>query len=176
MFLNLINNGLRAYESQEYGGWAGRRKELSEEEKTAGFTAPYSMSATKDEVLPDFLPAIQNNFAARFNWSVTSKYEDANHEPVIEGPLQMTAAAGSTVKINVKVYDPDGDQVSLNWMQYQVGSYKGDVSIDDMAVASTSMAIPSDARSGDTIHLVLTAADNQTLSMTSYHRIILTIK
>ena len=176
MFLNLIGNGLRAYESQEYGGWAGRKKELSDEEKSAGYTAPYAMGATKDEVLPDFLPAVQNNFAARINWSVTSNYEDANHEPVIEGPLQLMADPGTTVDLNVNVSDPDNDQISLTWMQFKVGSYKGDISFDNPTAASTSIAIPSDARSGDTIHLVLTAADSQTLSMTSYHRIILTIK
>lgn len=176
MYLNLINNGLRAFEGQEYGGWAGRKKELSEEEKAAGSTAPYAMRSIKDEVLPNFLSAVQNNFAARMVWSVTSTYEDANHEPVIEGPLQLKAAAGSTVRLKVKVSDPDQDQLTVNWKQFKVGSYKGDVSVADPVTASTSVSIPSDARSGDTIHLVLTATDNQTPSMTRYHRIIITIK
>ena len=175
MFLNLIGNGLRAYLGQEYGGWAGRRKELSDEEKAAGYTAPYAMSRVKDEVLPDFLPAIQNNFAARLNWSVTSEYENANHEPVIEAPLEMKVAAGSTVKLNAHVSDPDNDVVSTSWMQFKVGSYKGDVSFASATDASTSVTIPSDANSGDTIHLILTATDNQEVPMTSYHRIILTI-
>ena len=176
MYLNLINNGLRAFEGQEYGGWAGRKKELTEEEKAAGFTAPYAMKTIKDEVLPDFLPAVQNNFAARMAWSVTPKFEDANHEPVIEGPLELAAVGGSTLKLEVKVSDPDNDQLTVNWHQYTVGSYKGEVSFADPANASTSVTIPSDAKSGDSIHLVLTATDNQTPSMTSYHRIIITIK
>jgi len=176
MYLNLIGNGLRADKGQEYGGWAGRKKELSDEEKTAGFTAPYAMGAKKDEVLPDFLPAIQNNFAARLNWSVTSEYSDANHEPVIEGPLEMRAAAGSTVKLDVNVSDPDENEFSTTWMQFKVGSYKGDVSFANSTDPSTSVSIPNDAVSGDTIHLILTATDNQTPSMTSYHRIILTIE
>ena len=134
------------------------------------------MRSAKDEVLSIFLPAIQNNFASRFAWSVTSKYEDANHEPVIEGPVQLRATAGSNVKLKVKVYDPDKDQVSMNWMQFKVGSYKGDVSFANPTDASTSVTIPSDAKSGDTIHLILTATDSQIPSMTSYHRIILTIK
>ncbi len=134
------------------------------------------MGAKKDEVLPDFLPAIQNNFAARLNWSVTSEYADANHEPVIEGPLEMTATAGSTVNLKVKVSDPDNDEVSTNWMQFKVGSYNGDVSFANSTDPSASVSIPNDAVSGDTIHLILTATDNQTPSMTSYHRIILTIE
>lgn len=176
MYLNLIDNGLRAHESQEYGGWAGRRRELSEEESAAGSTSPFSMRAVKDEVLPIFLPAIQNNFASRMAWSVTPRYEDANHEPIIEGPLELSVDAGSTVDLKVNVNDPDNDQVSLEWMQYKVGSYKGDVSFANPTATSTALTIPSDARSGDTIHLILTAMDNQTPSMTSYHRIIVTIK
>jgi hypothetical protein len=176
MYLNLINNGLRAFESQEYGGWAGRRKELTKEEKTAGFTSPFAMRTVRDEVLPNFLPAVQNNFAARMAWSVTSKFEDANHEPVIEGPQYLNAEAGSTVKLKVKVSDPDKDQLSVIWKQFKVGNYKGDVIFSEPLSATTSLEIPSDAAPGDTIHLVLTATDNQVPSMTRYHRIIITVK
>lgn len=176
MFLNLIDNGLRAYESQEYGGWAGRMKELSEEERSTGSTSPFAMGAVKDEVIPNFLPAIQNNFASRMAWSVASRYEDANHEPIIEGPIQLNADSGSTIDLKVNAYDPDNDILSLEWMQFKVGSYKGDVSFANPMAASTSLTIPSDANNGDTIHLILAATDNQTPSMTSYHRIIITIK
>lgn len=176
MFLNLIDNGLRAYESQEYGGWGGRKKELAEEEKAAGFTSTFAMRTIKDDVLPNFLPAIQNNFACRMNWSVTPKYENANHEPIIDGPLQLVAEAGSSVKLKVKVYEPDHDQLSVHWQQFKVGSYKGDVTFVNPSTASTSVSIPCDALSGDTIHLIMTATDNQTPSMTHYHRIIITIE
>ncbi|WP_297095681.1 DUF1593 domain-containing protein [uncultured Draconibacterium sp.] len=175
MFLNLIANGLRAHEGQEYGGWAGRRKELSEEEKAAGYTAPYAMRRVKDEVLPDFLPAIQNSFAARLIWSVTSEYDDANHEPVIEGPLEMSAAAGSTVNLEFEVSDPDKDPVSTNWMQFKVGSYKGDVSFASPTSASTSIVVPQDAEPGQTIHLILQAEDKGEPVLTHYHRLIITV-
>lgn len=176
MYLNLIANGLRAFESQEYGGWAGRKKNMTEEETRDGFTAPFAMRATKDEVLPNFIAAVQNNFACRMAWSVTPNYEDGNHEPIIEGPLQLNATAGSTMKLKVKVSDPDDDIVELNWMQFKVGSYQGDVTFDNPTVANTIVAIPADAKTGDTIHLVLTATDNRTPSMTHYHRIVITIK
>ncbi|MDX8339772.1 DUF1593 domain-containing protein [Draconibacterium sp. IB214405] len=175
MYLNLIGNGLRAHEGQEYGGWAGRKKELSEEEKAAGYTAPYAMRREKDEVLPDFLPAIQNSFAARLNWSVTSEYDDANHEPIIEGPLEMSATAGSTVKLNITVSDPDNDAVSTNWMQFKVGSYKGDVSFAGITDATTSVTIPADAKAGETIHLVLQVVDDGSLALTKYLRTVITV-
>lgn len=176
VYLNLINNGLKAFEGQEYGGWGGRKRELTAEEKVEGYTAPYAMRPKKDEILPNFLPAIQNNFASRMNWSVTSKYEDGNHEPLIKGPLSLNVSAGSKVNLKVKASDPDKDNLFLEWRQYKVGSYKGDVTFGNKNNASTTVNIPSDAKRGETIHLVLTATDDQNPSMTSYHRIILTIK
>ncbi len=176
MFLNLIGNGLRAYQGQEYGGWAGRKKEMTAEEKAAGATAPYAMRTVKDPVLPDFLPAIQNNFAARLAWTVTPNFAEANHEPVLAGPKALEAAAGKTVKIKVAATDPDGNALTFGWAQYKVGSYKGDVTIATPAAASTAVTIPTDAQSGDTIHLVLTATDNGTPAMTHYLRTIITIK
>ena len=175
-YLNLIGNGLRAYQGQEFGGWGGRRKNLSEDEKKAGFTAPYAMRAVKDEVLPVFLPAIQNDFAARMAWSVTSDFSAANHHPVIAAPLELKASAGEKVKIKAKVSDPDSNSITLNWLQFNVGTYRGEVEITDENSVSPTVTIPSDARSGETIHLVLTATDNGQPSLTKYHRTIITVK
>lgn len=176
MYLNLIGNGLRAWEGQEYGGWAGRRREMTAEERQAGFTAPFSMRATKDAVLPDFVPAVQNSFAARMAWSTTPDYAAVNHEPVVKGPLALTATPGKTLKIKVSVSDPDGDALTCRWAQWKVGSYMGDVSVADPAAASTTVTVPADVRPGDTIHLVLTVADNGTPQLTSYLRTIITIR
>lgn len=170
MFLNLIGNGLRAWEGQEYGGWAGRRRELSEEERQAGFTAPFAMRARKDDVLPDFVPAVQNSFAARMAWTVTPDYKSANHEPQVSGPLSISGKPGQTLKLKVKCKDPDGDEITCSWAQYKVGSYKGDVTVTDNTVT-----VPEDAVSGDTIHLVLTVADNGKPQMTTYLRTIITV-
>lgn len=176
MYLNLIGNGLRAWEGQEYGGWAGRRREMTAEERQAGSTAPFSMRATRDAVLPDFVPAVQNSFAARMAWSTTPDYSAVNHEPVVKGPLALTAAPGQTLKLRVRVSDPDGDDLTCSWAQYKVGSYQGDVAVADPAAAATSATVPADAKSGDTIHLVLTVADNGTPQLTSYLRTIITVK
>lgn len=176
-FLNLIGNGLRAWQAPEWGGWAGRMKELSEREKQNGYTAPFGSRGGKDSVLPDFVPAAQNNFAARMAWSVTPDYADANHEPVVKGPLAMTAVPGKTLKIKASVSDPDGDELVCGWTQWKVlGSFQGDVLIQDPASAATSVTIPADAKSGDTIHLVLTVADNGTPQQTSYLRTVVTVK
>lgn len=174
-YLNLIGNGLRAWEGQEYGGWAGRRRELSEEEKQAGFTAPYAMRSKKDEVLPDFVPAVQNSFAARMAWTTTPDFKAVNHEPVVTGPLSLKGNPGQTLDLKVKTSDPDGDDLICNWAQYKVGSYKGDVAVQNPAAATTKFFIPTDAVSGDTIHLVLTVVDDGTPQLTTYLRTIITV-
>ena len=176
-YLNLIDNGLRAWEHQNWGGWAGRRKELSDEERSAGFTAPYAMHGTTDPVLPDFVPAVQNSFAARMAWSTTPDYKAVNHEPMVEGPLSLVAKAGETLKLKVSAIDPDGDDLACAWSHWKIdGSYKGDVAISDISVPATSVTIPSDAREGDKIHLILTVADNDTPQLTRYLRTVITVE
>ena len=176
-YLNMIGNGLRGWENQNWGGWAGRRRELSDEERRTGSTAPYAMRARADKVIPDFVPAVQNSFAARMAWTVTPNYADANHEPVIAGPLALSGKPGETLKIKVSASDPDGDALTCSWAQWKVdGSYQGDVAIANPSSAATSIEIPSDAKIGDAIHLVLTVADNGSPQLTSYLRTIITVE
>jgi len=176
MYLNLIGNGLRAWEVQEWGGWAGRRREMTAEERQAGFTAPFSMRATRDKVIPDFVPAVQNSFAARMAWSTTPDYSAVNHEPVVKGPLALSGRAGEPVLIKAKVSDPDGDVLSCSWAHWKVdGSWQGEVAIDNPDNNTTRFTIPADAKSGDTIHLVLTVADSGSPQLTSYLRTVITV-
>lgn len=175
-YLNLIGNGLRAFEAQEYGGWGGRRKTLSEQEKSDGFTAPFAMRAVKDAVLPAFVSAIQNDFAVRMAWSVTPEFDAVNHNPSVSGPYEISAAPGETVRIKAKVSDPDGDAVACNWIQYKVGSYSGDVLIEGADTPTPSVTVPEDAVAGDTIHVVLTAQDNGEPCLVKYHRTVITVK
>ena len=173
-YMNLIGNGLRAWQDETWGGWGGRRLDASARATEADMMASYGRPR-KDDVLPDFIPAIQNNFAARMAWSVTPDFAGANHEPRISGPEEMHAKAGEAIKLKVKATDPDGDALSCSWAQYKVGSYKGDVCVSDPSKAAASVTIPSDAVSGETIHLVLTVIDDGKPRMTSYKRIVITV-
>ena len=176
-FLNLIDTGLRAWEHQAWGGWAGRRRDLSDEERRTGSTAPYSMRARADEVIPDFVPAVQNSFAARMAWSVTPDYADANHEPEVNGPLALAGKPGQRVMLKASVSDPDHDAVTCRWKQWKVdGSYKGEVTVDNPDSPAAAVTIPSDAKPGDTIHLVLTVTDDGVPVLTSYLRTVITVK
>ena len=63
---------------------------------------------------------IQNDFAARADWCIASKYEDANHAPKVsvkEG-IDLTAKAGETIVLNATAEDPDNDEVSFKWWHY----------------------------------------------------------
>ena len=117
-----------------------------------------------------------NDFAARFQWAVTPNYADANHNPVVTGPLSIEAAPGEKVTLNAKATDPDGDQLSLKWWQWKVGTYEGTVNVDSPATAKTTFTIPADAQSGQTIHLILEAQDNGTPVLKKYLRTVVTVK
>lgn len=176
-YLNLIGNGLRAWEDPTWGGWAGRQKELSERERQTGAMAAYAMRTGKDEVLPSFVAPVQSNFAARMSWCTTSDYAACNHEPVIKGRLNLTAKAGEEILLKTQVTDPDGDGLSLSWRQYKCyKAYQGDVPLMDGGQAIARVRIPEDAQEGDQIHFVLTALDDGMPRMTSYLRTVITIR
>jgi hypothetical protein len=158
-FMNMPGNGLRAYEKGSWGGWGGS-------------------SNKSRNAYPDFFPVAQRDFAARLKWSVTPNYADANHAPVItnEGPLNVLASPGETIRLNVNITDPDRNTVSEKWWQFQVGTYPGKVGISNENTARAKVLIPKDALPGQTIHVVFEATDNGSPSLTSYQRIIITIR
>ena len=133
------------------------------------------MLGAADPVMPDFAPAAQNDFAERMHWSVTPAFKDANHHPVIKAPLSLKGKPGDTLKIRAEVKDPDNDDLTLKWWQFKVGSYVGDVSVANPETAATDFTIPSDAKAGDTIHLILEATDHGIPALTHYHRLIVSV-
>ncbi|HOM40988.1 MAG TPA: DUF1593 domain-containing protein [Bacteroidales bacterium] len=174
-FMNMLDNGLRAWEKGYYGGWGGRVIEVQEE---TGFPPPSpGLSASKMDY-PDFFPQAQRDFANRLKWSVTDKYENANHEPVVtvEGPLEFLASPGQRVAIHGRVSDPDGNKVAVKWWQFNAGTYPGKVDISHPDSLKTYVTIPRDAAGGQTIHIILEATDNGEPPLTRYQRIIITIR
>jgi hypothetical protein len=170
-FMNVPANGLRAYEDGSYGGWGGR---VVNDRLTKNFSLP----AGDTSQYPDFFPAAQLDFAARLKWSVTPNYADANHAPVvaIEGPLDILASAGETIKLSGKVFDPDGNTVSIKWWQFQVGTYAKQITILNSDSLQTRVIIPKDAAPGQTIHVVMEATDNGVPALTRYQRVVITIR
>ena len=186
-YLNLIDNGLQGV------GWGGRgpgQAALS----TGQNPLPQVTINSYDDLLalqeqaaarprrpspdPNFTPAAQNDFAARMQWSVTSKYAYANHAPhvTIRG-RSIVALPGQTLRLSGSVSDPDKDAVTVRWWQWkEVGTYAGEVAIATPTKLSTLVRVPDDATEGQTIHLILEATDDGEPALTRYQRVVVTIR
>jgi hypothetical protein len=190
-FMNMLGNGLRAYELATFGGWGGRA--LSEGEKglfnmnpsDTSQQAMAAMLATQSERMarmkegfPNFFPAAQHDFAARMTWAVTPKYADANHPPIvgIDGPLNIMASAGQTIRLNGAAKDPDGNTLTTKWWQFRVGSYPGKLILKNENTMQVLVTIPKDAQSGQTVHIILEATDNGRPALTAYQRVVITVR
>ena len=192
-FMDMPGNGLRAYEQGSYGGWGGREiveqpagnmffqtGDTSSKAMAAALTVSTAQGnkAAGAVAYPDFFPAAQNDYAARLKWSVTPGYANANHQPVIkiEGPLNIMASAGEKIRLTGAVSDPDKNAVSVKWWQFQSGTYPGKITINNADSSQAQIEIPKDAVSGQTIHIILEATDNGTPVLTSYQRVVITVR
>ena len=132
-------------------------------------------SGEEDHTFPNMFPERNLSWAARLKWSVTPNYEDANHYPVLSGPLNISAKPGEKVKIKAIAADPDGDQLKIKWWYFPVGTYKGVLAVDSPEMAETTFLVPENAKQGETIHFVLQAVDDGSPALTKYLRTVITI-
>ncbi len=216
-FLNLIDNGLDAYENPAWGGWGGWMRTGATGFPPFGTPPPISpadtsgiarglapvgsdsnkasapiekpkinpsnfhlspVSARTAQVAARFFAAAQNDFAVRLQWSVTPKFSDANHPPLvaIKGPVEIAARAGSTVKLRGEVSDPDRNTVRVTWWQYNdAGTYPGDITFSDSSALTTTFRVPDDAKPGQTINVILEATDNGAPPLSRYRRVIVRV-
>lgn len=187
-FMNMLANGLRGYENGSYGGWGGRQIPSNNEtdffqmdstKRDSLMVAMTSASAKENESNSNiaFFPPAMNDFANRLKWTVTNKYEDANHEPKVEinGPLEIKAKSGEEVHITGSVSDPDGNQVSTRWWQYPSGTYTRDVTISSPKENEAVVKVPDDVKPGDTIHIIFQGTDNGTPALTRYQRVVISL-
>lgn len=206
-FLHTILTGLRSLESPDYGGWGGRYAWVRENTwldpvPVEGYTYPegrwYGSSAwgrnttrtgatssNSKKYKEYFKPmwrwseALQNDFAARADWCVKS-YEETNHPPLVKlaNPLDISAKPGSKVKLSAKgTTDPDGDELSYSWWQYEeADSYGGSIELLDADKQISSLVVPSDSKPGETVHVICEVSDQGSPQLTRYQRIILTIQ
>lgn len=201
-FLHSIDNGLRNMENPGYGGWGGRYVNvrnnvwmdpvpLDEFEHTTGqwcfknswskqlenAATPELIAARTNYFRPlwQWMPAIQNDFAARASWCVKD-YSSANHHPVVVVNVadDMTVRPGELLDIDAtKSHDPDNDNIDIRWWLYpEAGSYKGDISLETNN-GILRLTVPTDIKPGETIHLICEISDDGVPSLTRYKRIIL---
>jgi hypothetical protein len=189
-FALLIDNGLRSHENATWGGWGGRQVLTSTNpllysppSAAAGDVNPATGTRTNGFHASRWWRDIQMDFAARMLWSVTRDPDDANHEPIVRVPrplLDIDVRPGQRVQLVGVVTDPDGDEVTPRWWQYrEAGTYPGPVEVATTGSRHLSVAqftVPQDAQRGQTIHLILEVEDDGTPPMTSYQRVVATVR
>ena len=205
--LYTICNGLNDPEHQNWGGWGGRyTADRSKNPPAVHFEGDYLIEpkpffAYRDDVdnytdvktgktwINDpFMPIgrwredYQNDMAARMIWSITDKYEDANHNPiaVVNGDatkdiLFVKAKPGDSVLLDATASsDPDGDAISFSWYIYSdPGTYHKEIVIADPDKAKAEVMIPKDA-DNDEIHVILEVKDNgKDFPLKAYRRVVI---
>jgi len=143
--------------------------------------------------------AYQNDFAARIYWTV-SDYAHANHNPLAvvngqsgTGIIEMTAEVGKPIMLDAsQSSDPDGQRLHFHWFHYPEAGSSGArpavVSIDGAETAKASVTPtaacgPSPVLNrrpapcpGGVAHIILEVTDEGQPKLTSYRRVILTVK
>ncbi|WP_415127795.1 hypothetical protein [Microbacterium sp.] len=197
--LNLLTPGLRAHEHPSYGGWGGRfvrtgdgvdtwaladaaqRPDLASSESSAPSdpSGPSAPAGDEGSVVRWFADA-QADFAGRLRWSVTPRYEDANHHPrlAVAPGVDLAVAAGDAVPLTAVADDPDGDGVTVRWWVYaEAGTGALGAVVEPASGSTATVHIPADARAGDTIHVIAEALDDAaTHPLKAYQRVILTVR
>ena len=123
-----------------------------------------------------WMEAIQKDFAVRADWCV-KEYKNANHAPSVKllHANNLTAKSNQNVLLKGKATDPDGDKLTYKWWQYyEVGTYKGNIDIDNDDTANPSFKMPNDIEKGETIHVILEVSDTREFNLTRYQRVIIT--
>jgi hypothetical protein len=168
-FMNLIGNGLRAHENSSYGGWGGRN---APDKVAAGASPP-------DYATARWFEFAQRDFAARLKWTVTPTFAGANHEPQVSvtSGLNVTAAPGDTVRLTATASDPDRNALTITWWQYaDADTYPGTIAFSATDALTTTFLVPRDATDGQTIHAVIQVTDRGVPPLTSFQRVIVTIR
>jgi len=192
-FMNFFQNGLVGYITPTYGGWGGRYV-LSQPE---GETRPIWTNSDDTVVAYDgetyttnhatvwrWREGYQHDIGARMDWSNTSVYAEANHNPVpvvngdaTRSPVYLDASPGVTIHLDASgSSDPDGDDLAFWWWIYsEAGSYPRQVPLALLSEVETGLTVPEDA-GGTTIHVILEVVDDGAPYLTSYRRIVLNVE
>lgn len=198
-FMHVYPNGLNDPDQIDQGGWGGRFsftkhkgiRSMSEVAKINKEAEPqydpyymFGNTSEKATAIKRWSEGYNNDFAARMDWSITSKFEDANHHPiaVLNGDksrqvLEMTASVGSTIKLSAAgSTDPDGNSLTYSWSFYdKPSSYDRAVSIINNSSSIATVKIPENA-GGKTIHIILEVHDNGTPNLYAYRRMIVNVQ
>ncbi|KAI8713670.1 hypothetical protein NCS52_01311900 [Fusarium sp. LHS14.1] len=148
--------------------------------------------------------AYQNDFAARIQWTLSPSLSAANHHPVIiingsseVGPLFVDVKASGSLILDANgSYDPDGDTLEFRWWQYREPSASqwpillevAELSIEGKDSQGKVVQIrvpplrrqgdqmlPTTAKEGQLLHVILEVTDSGSPRLTSYRRVIIRV-
>lgn len=182
-FLHLVDIGLDNLKSPQNGGWGGRLVQSKtqpnrwEDGDAAADLNPYTQKMDLAYAQARWVPAIQEDFAARADWCVKD-FKSANHAPkvMVKEGQKLSVKAGQSLKLNASSTDPDGNKVSIKFWQYQeVGTSTEKLAINSKGNAA-NFGIPKTAKKGDTFHVIVEGTDNGAPTLTRYQRVVLTVK
>ena len=108
--------------------------------------------------------------------TVTIEVFHTNHPPVALDIHTTSTDTGIDFGLTDNVSDPDGNVVSVKWWPLRVGSYAKQVTITNPTSTQAEVLVPNDVAPGQTIHLILEATDNGTPALTSYQRVVITVR
>jgi len=178
-YFNLIDNGLESHLDYTLGGWGGRGIHPNPTEKPNYLTDLRTVRDDGDanKVFWRWVPAAQNDFAARMDWTTTRNYAEANHQPVavVQGPAVREVAPGATVTLDAgQSTDPDGNRLAFTWWQYaDADTAKANVSVSNAKSSKASFVVPSEP--GTSLHVICEVKDDGEPALTSYRRVIFKI-
>ncbi len=186
-FLYLIPTGMNNPDEPTWGSWAGRYGINEEYDGRNYYWAnqadAWQGSTNRDNTLARWAVAIQNDFRARMDWCVKTRYE-ANHHPVavLNGRagseiLKLEAAPGSVVRFDAgDSKDPDGNNLFAGWFVYsEAGTCQDQILLSDISGFTTGFVAP-DVKKPETIHIILQLRNDGEPPLYSFRRAVVTIK
>ncbi len=182
-YFQLLDVGLMNLDHPEYGGWGGRMVQSATNpyrwEDGRNLTDFNPFTQKQDASFPQtrWIEALQLDFAARADWCI-KPYKEANHAPriVVKEGAFIKAKAGGEVTLHAAAIDPDGHQVTFTFWQYaEAGTAPGSAKIEPTQKASAVIEIPQNAKSGETIHIIVEGKDGGSPALIRYQRVILTV-